>query len=133
MTGSATHPQSDPAAAPPLRDAAADWLDAVRHQFSAILSLCTTEVRYSGLMLIAAVALGLIAALAFFSAWGLLLAAGVSALMGVGLSLTASLAIVALVNVLVVVLSIYLMRKALSRVGLDATRSALRIGDDDDE
>ncbi len=129
MTASATQPSDG--AAPPLRDAAAEWFHASRQQLAATLSLCTAEVRYSGLMLVSALACALVAALALFSAWGLLLAAGVMWLMAVGLSVAGSLAVVALSNIVLVAASVVLLRSALSRVGLDATREVLRVGNDD--
>lgn len=127
------HAQAGPdptrAEPPHLREAAADVLGSLRSQVSALLELGTLEVRYSGLMLASALALGLIAALATFTAWGLLVAAGVSALISLGWSLWLALLVVALANLLVVAVSVWLLLKSISRVGMDATRQAMGLGD----
>lgn len=108
-------------------DAAMEVAESSRRQVSAILELLTLEIKYSGLMVVGALAAGVIAALAVFTAWGLLVAAMVAWLVAQGWSLGAALMIVAVSNVVIVFLSLWLMRRCLTRVGVEATRRALKL------
>jgi hypothetical protein len=74
----------------------------------------------------------LIGALAAFSAWGLLLAAALSGLLALGWSWSLALSSLALANVLLALLSLWLMRRALTRIGLESTRRALGLDLPDD-
>ncbi len=111
-----------------LHAAATAVADAARRQLAALLELFTLELRYSGLMLGTAVAMAVIAALAALSVWGLALASALSWLHAAGWSWAAALLAMALVNGSIMLLSLWLMQRALLRIGIDNTRRALRMG-----
>lgn len=116
---------------PSLRQAAAELFGAGRQQFAELLELFTLEVRYSGLMLGNSVGLLLVAALAGFTVWGLLVAALVAALLELGLGWSAALLAVAAVNAGIVAVCLWLLRHTLRRVGLRHTRRAMGLEADD--
>ena len=114
-------------AKPTLIEAAMEAAESSRRQVSAILELLTLEVKYSGLMLASALAAAVVAALAIFSAWGLLMAALVAWLVAAGWSLGTALMVMSLFNVVLVVISFGMMRRCLKRIGVDGTRRALKL------
>ena len=113
---------------PPFHDSAAEVLHSAREHLAELLELFTLEVRYSGLMLGKVVAMAVIAALATFSVWGLLMAAMLMALLGSGWSWPATLMILALANGGTLFGALWLMRRSLMRIGVDGTRQALGLG-----
>ena len=110
---------------PPFHDSAAKVLHSAREHLAELLELFTLEVRYSGLMLGKVAAMAVIAALATFSVWGLLMAAMLMALLGSGWSWPAALMILALANGGALFGALWLMRRSLMRIGVDGTRQAL--------
>lgn len=118
---------------PPLGDAVTEAFKASRRHLAELLELVTLEIRYSGLMLASVAALAVITALAAFSVWGLLVAAAVAGLIALGWGWTMALLIVAAANGLLAGLAVWLLRRALSRVGIDSTRHALSLGVSDAE
>jgi hypothetical protein len=123
---------ADPAAPLSLTEAVAGVFATTRQHLAQLLTLFTLEARYAGLMLGMTLALALIGALAAFSAWGLLLAAALSGLLALGWSWSLALSSLALANVLLALLSLWLMRRALTRIGLESTRRALGLDLPDD-
>jgi hypothetical protein len=123
---------ADPAAPLSLTEAVAGVFATTRQHLAQLLTLFTLEARYAGLMLGMTLALALIGALAAFSAWGLLLAAALSGLLALGWSWSLALGSLALANVLLALLSLWLMRRALTRIGLESTRRALGLDLPDD-
>ena len=105
---------------------------AVRRQLAALFELFTLELRYSGLMLGTAVAMAVIAAVAALSVWGLMLASALTSLHAAGWSWAAALLLMALANSAIVLLSLWLMQRALTRIGIDNTRRALQLERQDD-
>ncbi len=114
--------QPDP---PSLGEAVAGVFATTRQHLAQLLTLLTLEVRYSGLMLGMTLAMALIGALAVFSAWGLLLAAALGGLLALGWSWSLALGSLALANVLLALISLWLMRRALMRISLESTRRSL--------
>lgn len=112
---------------PPLGKAAAELYQSTRQQLSQILELFTLEVRYSGLMLGWTAALAVSIAVTTVSFWGLVQAAGVAWLLSINWSWSAALGLMALLNVGVLALCLYLIHRALQRVGLENTRKALSL------
>lgn len=108
-----------------LIEAAAGVFATTRQHLAQLLTLLTLEARYAGLMLGMTLAMALIGALAAFSAWGLLLAAALTGLLALGWSWSLALSSLALANAMLALLSLWLMRRALTRIGLESTRRAL--------
>ncbi len=108
-----------------LIEAAAGVFATTRQHLAQLLTLLTLEVRYAGLMLGLTIAMALIGALAAFSAWGLLLAAALTGLLALGWSWSLALSSLALANATLALISLWLMRRALMRIGLESTRRAL--------
>lgn len=123
---------ADPAAPLSLTEAVAGVFATTRQHLAQLLTLFTLEARYAGLMLGMTLALALIGALAAFSAWGLLLAAALSGLLALGWSWSLALGSLALANVLLALISLWLMRRALTRISLESTRRALGLELPDD-
>lgn len=110
---------------PSLAETAARLFEARRRQLAELLTLLTLEARYAGLMLGVTIAMAMISALAAFSAWGLLQAAVLSWLLASNWQWSSALTALALANGALIVLSLWLMRRSLARIGLDSTRRAL--------
>ncbi|WP_157890207.1 hypothetical protein [Marinobacterium aestuarii] len=108
-----------------LIEAAAGVFATTRQHLAQLLTLLTLEARYAGLMLGMTLAMALIGALAAFSAWGLLLAAALGGLLALGWSWSLALGSLALANVVLALISLWLMRRALTRISLGSTRQAL--------
>jgi len=122
VTQESLPPETEPV---PLREAAADVLDTIHRQLAALLELFTLEIQYSGLMFIWAAALAVVVALAAFSVWGLSVSAIVAWLHSSGWSWASALAAMALANGIIVFTSLWLIRRALLRVGINSTRQVL--------
>ena len=116
------------ASTPPLHEALLGVVESSRRQVAELLELFTLELRHSGLMLGRAITQAIIAAIAMFSVWALLLAAVASALLAAGWSLSVALTLLALANVALLLGALWIMRRALSGVGIDSTRKALGLG-----
>ena len=123
---SATKPKSGS-----LRDALADVLESSRRQITELLELITLETRYSGLMLGVVLAMAVMAVLAVFSMWGLFLAATVLWLLASGWSLIASLVTLAAANGMILGLAVWLMHRAVVRIGFAGTRHVLGLDESD--
>jgi|GEM_PF-2410400 len=114
-----------------LRDALADVLESSRRQITELLELITLEARYSGLMLGVVLAMAVMAVLAVFSMWGLFLAATVLWLLASGWSLIASLVALAVANGMILGLAVWLMHRAIVRIGFTGTRHVLGLDESD--
>ena len=129
---SAWKPVSDENQDPqPLTDLFSDVLRSGRRQVTELLDLTLLEARYSGLMLGVVLAMAVLSVLAGFSVWGLLLAVIASGLLESGWSMINTLAMLALANGVLLFLALWLMRRAIVRVGFPATRRVIGLGKDD--
>jgi len=114
-----------------LRDALSDVLKSGRRQITELLELITLEARYSGLMLGVVLAMAVMAVLAVFSMWGLFLAATVLSLLASGWSFIASLVVLAVANGMMLGLAVWLMHRAIVRIGFAGTRQVLGLDESD--
>lgn len=94
-------------------------------QLSGVLELATLEARYSGLMLAAVLGLAVVIAVTALIAWGLLAAAAVAGMITHGWSWAAALTVVALLHLGAGFMALLLLRRCITRIGLDSTCEAL--------
>ncbi|WP_207062114.1 hypothetical protein [Motiliproteus sp. SC1-56] len=112
----------------PLGKTVAEYFQSNRRYIAELLNLLTLEVRYSGLMLGSVIALALIAALALFSLWALANAALLLWLVTQAWAWPFALLLGAGLNLLLLLAALWQIRRALARMGVDATRQALGLG-----
>jgi hypothetical protein len=115
-----------------LAESVTRLLETRRRQLAELLTLFTLETRYVALMLGVTLAMAVISALAAFSAWGLLQAAALTWLLASDWHWSSALAMLALANCALILVSLWLMRRALARIGFDSTRRALGLDVPDD-
>lgn len=100
-------------------------IESSRRQLTDLLGLASMEARYSVLMLAVVIWMGLLALLAGISVWGLLMAMAITVLMDSGWSAVSALSVAALANGLLILIAIWVMRRAINKVGFSATRRVL--------
>ncbi len=122
---------ADVAAQKNVRETIAALFESSRSQLSELVRLFTLELRYSGLMLGVAVAMAVLAVVSAFSLWGLMLTALVAWLLAIGWSLGAALAVVAMMNGMILWVALWLLYRAVVRIGFTATGSVLGVNESD--
>lgn len=100
-------------------------IEGSRRQLADLLRLALMEARYSVLMLAVVIWMGLLALLAIVSVWGLFLAMTITVMMDSGWSAVGALSVAALANGLLILIAIWVMRRAINKVGFSATRRIL--------
>lgn len=125
-TATSTRPSSETAAPPPsLTGLAAHALRSARNVVGHVLEVAALESRLATTTLAVMVAVAVAVAVLALTVWGLLVAAGVSALVEVGWDVAPSLLVAALVNLVAAVLLVVLIVRLGRRMLFTATRRVL--------
>lgn len=114
-----------PTSAERLQEAVSEVYQNSCRQLAGVLELATLEARYSGLMLAAVLGLAVVIAVTALIAWGLLAAAAVAGMITHGWSWAAALTVVALLHLGAGFMALLLLRRCITRIGLDSTCEAL--------
>lgn len=121
-----TEPSGDGAAPPSLLETLRQTLRSLLAQWLGLLNLAALEARLAALNLVEMIALALCAALFALTTWWLLLAALTVLLVRSGVPLLATLAGIAVLNVLLAALTLGRVRKLGESLRFSATRAVLQ-------
>lgn len=126
MSAQQPHEADDqPTSAERLHEAVSEVVQNSRRQLAGLLELATLEARYSGLMLAAVLGLAVVIAVTALVAWGLLAAAAAAGLIAYGWSWAATFTVMALLHLVAGFMALLLLRRCITRIGMDSTREAL--------